>query len=177
MVLQMPMEHVSLGPTATSSASPKQKPPWRPVVLLNRQRIDADANVVSGIEREMSLPELHSVSTTRRGLPRGGPVLRILRQPRMSRSGPDFFHGAVSPNAQEARILIDEGIPGPVLGREPKEEVLSGARYDEAPRALPSLVGSNAPAHWRRKVGRSRKLATAYHLRMKELDDDPAEPW
>lgn len=171
------MEHVSLGPvlqletaTSASSASP-QKPPWRPVVLLNRQRIDADANVVSGIEREMSLPELHSVSKSR-GLPRGGPVLRQLR---MSRGGQDLDGRAFSPS-QEARILIDEGIPGRVLGMEPKE-VLSGARYDEAPRALPSLAGSNAPAHWRRKVGRSRKLATAYHLRMKELDDDPAEPW
>eukprot|EP00435_Cladocopium_sp_Y103_P052100 s3_g16.t1 len=123
MVLQMPMEHVSLGPleTATSSASPKQKPPWRPVVLLNRQRIDADTNMVSGIEREMSLPELHTVSKSR-GLPRGGPVLR-----RMCRSGQDFDGRVLSPNPQEARILIDEGIPGPVLGRtEPKEEVLSG---------------------------------------------------
>eukprot|EP00435_Cladocopium_sp_Y103_P057201 s3_g19.t1 len=77
--------------------------------------------------------------------------------------------------ASEAQLL--EALERLMLQVPALRSNLKRARYDEPPRALPSLVGSNAPAHWRRKVGRSRKLATAYHLRMKELDDDPAEPW
>mmetsp|Transcript_48488 Transcript_48488/g.67380 ORF Transcript_48488/g.67380 Transcript_48488/m.67380 type:complete len:96 (+) Transcript_48488:3-290(+) len=91
----------------------------------------------------------------------------------MRSHGQDFYagHGGNSPEA--ARVLVDEGFPGPILGRRDHKdaEVTSGGS-DEAARALPSLVGSNAPAHWRWKVCRSQKLGTAYHMRMKELDFD-----
>mmetsp|Transcript_26705 Transcript_26705/g.60311 ORF Transcript_26705/g.60311 Transcript_26705/m.60311 type:complete len:177 (-) Transcript_26705:48-578(-) len=150
----------------------KPKPAWRPVVLLSR--VNAE-----GRRMTEGHAGLHSAST--------GALLSIAKEEQVCR-GPGLPRGTVQRpgrgfyQTRSARMLIDGEATGPLLGL-PETAGVRGKvdqglfSEPESPSggrsAIPSLPGGPAPGHWRRKVHRSERLCTAYHLRMKELDASP----